>query len=148
MPLSLRLALLLGSASLAASLALAAPPTDADAAAADEQTLRAADLPTDGPGLLDFLHRRALLDTDRLHIQTLIRKLGDDDFDVREKTTADLKAMGPAVRPMLREALQDPDPEVRFRAQRCLTSLDQWGQPAALTAAVRTVGRLRPAGAV
>ena len=98
MPLSLRLALLLGSASLAASLALAAPPTDADAAAADEQTLRAADLPTDGPGLLDFLHRRALLDTDRLHIQTLIRKLGDDDFDVREKASALLVKAGRSAR--------------------------------------------------
>ena len=59
MPLSL---VRLGSFAAAGSrpLALMAPPTrrPTDPAAADEQTLRAADLPTDGPGLLDLLRKR------------------------------------------------------------------------------------------
>ena len=37
---------------------------DPDPAAEDEQTLRTADLPTDGPGLLDFLRKRTLADAD------------------------------------------------------------------------------------
>ena len=50
---------------------------------------------------------------------------------------------------LLRDALQDPDPEVRFRAQRCLTAIARADLPAALqSAVVRTLGRLKPAGAV
>ncbi len=143
MLLALRLALPLG-------LALMAPPASADdAAAADEQTLRNADLPTDGPGLLDLLHKRILSEADRQQAEALIGKLGDDDFDVREKATAELKAMGPAVRPLLREALESTDPEVRFRALRCLAATTRTDPPAAaLSAVVRTLGRLKPPGAV
>ena len=125
-----------------------ASAADPDPAADDEQTLRAADLPTDGPGLLDFLRKRTLPDADRLHALTLIRKCGDANFDVRERASADLRAMGSAVRPLLRDALDDPDPEVVFRAQRCLAAIDQSGKPAALSAAVRALGRLNPPGTV
>ena len=143
MPLALRLALPL-------VLALMAPPTPADdAAAADEQTLRTADLPTDGPGLLDLLRKRILSAADGRRAEALIRELGDDDFDVREKATAELKAMGPPVWSLLRDALQDPDPEVCFRAQRCLTAIAGADLPAAAqSAVVRTLGRLKPPGAV
>ncbi len=94
-----------------------ATAADPDPAAADEQTLRAADLPTDGPGLLDVLRKRTLPDADRLRALGYIRQFGDANFDVRERASAGLRVMGSAVRPLLREALIDPDPEVVFRAQ-------------------------------
>ena len=125
-----------------------AADADADAEAADERTLHVAEMPTDGPGLLEFFRKRTLLETDRLHVQALIRKLGDDDFVVREQATAALRALGPAAGPQLREALRDPDLEIFMRAQRCLASLDQSGKPAALGAAVRVLGRLKPPGTV
>ena len=126
-----------------------ATAADPDPAADDEQTLRAADLPTDGPGLLDFLRKRTLPDADRLRALGYIRQCGDADFDVRERASADLRAMGSAVRPLLRDALSDPDPEVVFRAQCCLAAVKRSDKPpAALSAAVRALGRLNPPGTV
>ena len=112
MPLSIRPALPLGLV----LLALVPMPASADDAAADELAPCAAGLPTEGPALLDFLRKRAARRRPG-RVQALIRKLADDDFDVREKATADLVAMGPAVRPACREVLQDRDPEVCYRAQ-------------------------------
>ena len=137
--------------SLLALLALGlvrAAAADPEAAAEDEQILHAAEMPTDGPGLLDFLRKRSLADADHFRALALIRKLGDANYDVREQATASVRAMGPAVRPLLRDALRDPDLEVAFRAQRCLTAIDQSGQPAALAAAVRMLARLKPPGTV
>ena len=137
--------LLLAVAALGPGSAAAAEP---DPAADDEQTLRAADLPTDGPGLLEFLRKRTLADADHFRALNCIRKLGDNDFDVRERASAELRAMGPAVWPLLRDALRDPDLEIAFRAQRCLASIEHAGRPAALGAAVRALGRLKPPGVV
>ncbi len=135
-------------AALLAATVLHSAPAD-DAIAADEETLRAADLPIDGPGLLDLLRKRVLSEADRQRAGTLIRQLGDDDFDVRERASAGLMAMGPAVRPLLRAALDGDDPEVRFRAQHCLIVIARTAPSAsAEAAAVRTLGRLKPSGAV
>jgi hypothetical protein len=129
------------------ALLIPAAPPDADAAAGDEAVLRATGIPSDGPGLIEFLRRRVLGESDHQRVQQLIRKLGHDDFDVREAATQELRALGPAMRPLLREALRDPDPEVAFRALRCLTSIEQSGRPAPLAAAARTLARLKPPGA-
>ncbi len=146
MPLPLRVVSPLMGLALLTVLPPRASAAD-DSAARDEQTLHDAGLPTDGPGLLDFLHKRVLPDADQARARALIRRLGDDDYDVREKASHDLQMMGSAARPTLREALQDPDPEVRCRALRCLAAIDQTNQAATLGAAIRTVGRLRPPGA-
>jgi hypothetical protein len=124
---------------------LAAEP---DPAEADEAALRSADLPGDGPGLVEFFKRRTLGEADRSRVLALIRKLGDDEFVVREQATADLEALGPAARPLLREALSDPDVEVACRARQCLLAVERAGRPAALAAAVRTLARRKPPGAV
>jgi hypothetical protein len=125
---------------------------DPDRLADDEQTVRAAGAGTDGPALLDFLRKNTLTDADRRRIVLLVRQLGDDDFDVREKASADLVGFGARAVAFLRPATEDRDPEVARRAANCLLHLERGGMstPApgrALAAAVRLVAARKPAGA-
>src|SRR5262245_7740999 len=74
---------------LVGTLLLGSPLTaaDPDLVAADEQILQAARVPTDGAGLLDYFRKRTLADVDRGRLEALIRKLGDDNFEDREKAS-------------------------------------------------------------
>jgi RNA polymerase sigma factor (sigma-70 family) len=61
-------------------------------------------------------------------VRDLIAQLDDDDFDTREKATAELAKLGAAVAPMLRKVLEgNPSAEVR---QRIGSVLDKFGKPA------------------
>ena len=53
-------------------------------------------------------------------IASLVRQLGDPQFAARQQATRDLQAIGPAAKEPLTQALQNPDAEVRLRAQRIL----------------------------
>jgi hypothetical protein len=55
----------------------------------------------------------------------LIALLGNDDFEVREKATQELIALGKAVVPIVTEVLNSSDPEVATRAR---TVLDEIGK--------------------
>ena len=66
-----------------------------DSTAADEQTLKAANLGTDGPALLDFFRKRTPTEANVKRITLLIKQLGDDSFAVREKASAELVSIGP-----------------------------------------------------
>lgn len=52
--------------------------------------------------------------------QFLASDLGSQNFSIREKATKGLLSLGLRARKPLREALQSPDPEVRFRAREIL----------------------------
>lgn len=54
-------------------------------------------------------------------IGTWISQLGDDRFAIREAATEHLSHQGIEIQPRLLAALEDPDPEVRFRVRRILT---------------------------
>jgi hypothetical protein len=129
------------------ALALALLPRAEAGPEDDEGALRGAGLATDGPGLLEFFRKRTLGDTDRARIEALVRRLGDDDFEVREKASEDLVAVGPAARARLREATRDPDLEVRWRAKECLVHIERGADPAVLATAVRVLAQRKPAGA-
>ena len=116
-------------------------------AVADEQVLRTLSLPTDGPGLVDFFKKRTLRDNDKPKIQAMIRNLGHDDFDTREKAMADLVALGAVAKPLLREALKDKDIEIQRRSETCLALADKTSTPEAMSAAVRQLGRKAVPGA-
>ncbi len=127
---------------------------DADALAADEQTLRTAKVGTDGTALLDFFRKRTATNADRERIHVLLKQLGNEDFDVREKASAELVGMGPKVIALVRPALKDRDPEIARRAEDCLRRLEQGGKntaadtdPALPAAAARLVASRKPAGA-
>lgn len=116
----------------------------------DEQVVAEAKVATDGPALLQFLRQRTLSEADRQKISALIQQLGDDEFAIREKASADLVALGPLAVPLLRQSVGHPDIEVARRAEGCLDVLDkQYKLPgSAVSAAVaRLLGKRKPAGA-
>jgi hypothetical protein len=53
-------------------------------------------------------------------IESAITRLGDREFDVRQEATDFLWGIGPPASLALKNALQDPDPEVRSRARSIL----------------------------
>jgi HEAT repeat protein len=102
----------------------------------------------DGASLLAFVKARTLSEADRARLAATVRRLGDDDFFVREKAVADLIAAGRQAVPFLKAALADDDLERRRRAEHCLQSIET-GKDLLLTAAtVRLLAASRPAGAV
>jgi hypothetical protein len=116
--------------------------------AADEKTLKDAGVGTDGESLLTFFKRRTLTDADHTRFQEAVRLLGDDDFQVRQKATADLKAAGRVVLPYLRPAVRDADPEVAHRARQCMAALEELPELSLLGAATRLLAVRRPARTV
>jgi hypothetical protein len=113
---------------------------------ADEKRLKLADAPTDGPGLVAYLRGRTPGPAEVMNVKTLVRQLGDRSFAVRERATAGLVALGRVAVPYLRPALDDADPEVSRRAQRCLERLAAQDD-GTLPAAVRVLAWRKPDGA-
>src|SRR5947209_2794284 len=87
--------------------------------AADEATLRKANVASDGPALLEFFRKRSLSEADQQRLAATVRQLADPDFAVREKASADLVAAGRLAVPLLKAVLEDPDAEVVRRAGYC-----------------------------
>src|SRR5262245_6519304 len=101
-------------------LALAAGPLVlADSAvSSDEKLLKDHKLPSDGPGLVEFLKKRISDGVSLTKLQELVEQLGDDDFFRREEASKQLLLAGPRARPMLLAALKHRDLEVQYRAGR------------------------------
>jgi HEAT repeat protein len=114
--------------------------------AADEETLKAGKLNTDGPALLDYLRKKTPAGGNTAKINTLIEQLGDDSFEKREKASAELIAMGAAALPQLRQALQSNDTEIQRRAKLCVKAIGQPPDDASVAAAVRLLGWRKPPG--
>jgi HEAT repeat protein len=102
---------------------------------------------TEGAGLLDEFRKRTRGEADRDQVARLIRELGDDSYDVRQKATERLKGLGARAAPMLRPAANHPDVEVRQRAQALLEEIDKEGAAALPASAPRLVALRKPAGA-
>lgn len=125
-------------------LSRAAPP--ANEFAEDELLLKTQGLASDGPALLDFFRKRSPSAADQKRLGGLIQQLGDRDFQTRETASTQLIALGPLALPELKRTLQDPDPEIRRRAEQCLEDIEQ-ASVAPLASAVARLLRLRqPAG--
>src|SRR5947209_19390183 len=88
------------------------PPADPDA-----QTLRAAGVTPDGPGLLAFFRQRTPSAADQKALAAQVAQLGSDDFATRREASRRLRAAGPAAAPLLVRAARDDDPEVAHRAE-------------------------------
>ena len=61
-------------------------------------------------------------------VADLIRDLGADEYSVRERAESELRTMGDAALPALRQALEDKDPERALRAHRVLQDVEKKGQ--------------------
>jgi len=62
-------------------------------------------------------------------VERLIEDLGDEEFDVRERASEALVALGPEAKDALEEAARSDDPEVKARARRCLREIEARGGP-------------------
>src|SRR5262249_1928150 len=77
-----------------------------------EKILQEAKIATDGASLLQFFRDRSRGEGRPNRLATLVRQLGDDSFDVREKASRELMAVGKEALPFLRDAVRSPDLEV------------------------------------
>jgi HEAT repeat protein len=134
---------------LLALLTLLAPVVAAESdTAEDEEALRAAHLPTDGPGLLAFFRKRTPNEETRAGIEALVEQLGSDSFSQREQASAELVLIGPTACALLREATHDPDLEVRWRARQALADIQRGLDPDLLACAARVLARRNPDGGI
>ena len=118
-----------------------------DPTAADEQIAKAAKIKTDGPSMVEYLRKRLPAAGDAAKIKQLIEQLNDDSFEVREKATEDLIAIGPPALPQLRQAAENAETEVKRRANACLKAIGTQPDDKPAVAVVRLVGWRKPAGA-
>ena len=128
-----------------------APPATPIAPAApadDEQLLKDAKVGVDGSALLAYFQQHTTTADQQERIRGLIRRLGDDSYKVREKASADLAKLGAAAVPHLRSALNDPDEEIKERAEILLKNAEGTENRAAQSAAAARLLRQRaPEGA-
>lgn len=117
-----------------------------DLASADEKLVREADSDVSGPALLEFLRRRTPTPAKLKRASSLIPRLGDDAFAVREQASRDLLALGAIAIPFLREATKHNDREIARRARECLQTLGEGRSKARTLAAIRLLGLRKPEG--
>jgi outer membrane protein assembly factor BamB len=112
----------------------------------DERLLRSCDFPVDGPGLLDAFRQRTPSPEVLDRVRQLLRRCGSENFEERERASADLLALGPRVRPLLRLAQHDRDPEIARRAADVVCWLERPVEMICLEAAVRLLAHHRTDG--
>jgi HEAT repeat protein len=101
----------------------------------------------EGAALLDEFRKRTLTDEQREKILALIRRLGDEEFAVREKASAELLAIGKPALFLLRQAVTDADPEISQRSQKCVQALESGAVVNLPLVAARLVALRKPPGA-
>lgn len=67
-----------------------------------------------------------LTDEQLNQIKELISKLGADDWQTREEATQALIKMGRAIEPLIKQLLENPDPEVQTRAKYILGEINSF----------------------
>lgn len=105
----------------------------------DLATLKAASLDTDTKALVSTVKKRTVSEETRGKVAALIKLLGAEEFDDREKAYEDLIEMGAAARPQLTAALKNPDLETRKRARKALDKIGSVATDADLLPALARV---------
>jgi RNA polymerase sigma factor (sigma-70 family) len=102
----------------------------------------------DGQALLAAFKKRTLSPEQTAKALSLIADLGDNVFAKRQRAAEDLVALGPAVVPLLRQALPGADLEQANRLEQCLKKIAKTHDRDALPpVAVRLLALRKPAGA-
>ncbi len=122
------------------------PPSSLILGDDDAELVRAAGVGSDATALLTFFHDRTPAPGELVRLEGLIHQLGDDDFSRREEASRALIRRGPVVRPLLRQARNDPDPEVARRAGLCLEKIDAGPGPELTASAARLLAQQAPRG--
>lgn len=113
----------------------------------DVALLKAAELPTDGSALVNWLEKRTPSSQTKAQANKLIQELSSNSFSTRSKASAELKKLGLETAPILQAALPGEDSEARLRIEQCLAHFAK--DPAAqhVPAALRVLAFRKPAGA-
>jgi hypothetical protein len=113
-----------------------------------EKVLQEAKIETSGTALLQFVRERTLTPGDRAKLADAVRRLGDEDFETRQKAEQQLLNAGRVALPFLRPALRDDDAERVSRAKRCIEQIESQAEISRIAAVVRVLGDRKPDGAV
>src|SRR5262249_54600166 len=116
--------------------------------AADEKFLKENGVTPDAAGLVKFFKERTLSDKDRANLFNLVRQLGDEKYRVRQQAMRKLIAAGSIAKPILTQALKNPDLEIHDRVTKCLQKIEKGPGPALPAAAARLLVQKKPQGAV
>src|SRR5262249_33386088 len=126
----------------------AADETDDAAFDDDERLVESAGLSSEGSSLLELFRTRARTDVEPGRIDDLGRRLSGKSYEDRILAGADLIGLGPHAIGALRRVANGLEPPlVRDWARRCLAFVEGPKSHDLTVAAVRLVGRRKPAGA-
>jgi len=117
-----------------------------DSLADDQKALRDVGVKTDGPSLLEYFRKRTFAEADPVKVKNLIRNLGDEDFQVREKAHLELINLGPSAVAGLKQAENHADSETRRRVADLKSVIEAKADPAVQAAVARLIARIKPAG--
>lgn len=104
-------------------------------------------LESEKPTLLEEFTKRTLTDALREKSLGLIKQMGDDDFDLREKAMNDLQALGQPVLSLLRQNSNHTDLEIRTRVAKILQALEKDKAVPLSPVMPRLVALRKPSGA-
>jgi HEAT repeat protein len=125
------------------------PPSPEDKSSAEEKALKALKLPTDGPGLIEFFHKRSDPKVDDGKLNELVRQLSDPASEVRDKAFGELVSLGSFGTNPLRQAANDlDDPDRSNLARQCLQAIEGSSGASLTGTAARMLAELKPLGAV
>ena len=109
----------------------------------DERQLKAIGLKPEQESLIAYFRKRTPNAEKEAQIQRLVRDLGNNDWEVREKAMTSLLQFGKVALTAVQEARKSPDPEIAFRARHCAQRIQSSQTTNVTAAAVRAMGRLR-----
>ena len=112
----------------------------------DVRVLNEAGLNVDAAGLLAYLRKQVPAPEKVAAAAGLVKQLGDDTFEVREKASADLLLLGSVAVPALQWGLVNEDVEIVRRARECLDLIAKRDDDAVRAAAIRQVVTLKVEG--
>ncbi len=113
----------------------------------NEAGLRRLGLPTDNASLLGYLRNAADAHNDPKIVARLIRQLGHDEFEERERAAGQLIALGPVSLPLVRKHCEDTDLEIARRCKECLPQIEKKARLNVALLAARLLVDRRPEGA-
>ncbi len=98
-------------------------------------------------GLITYFKKRTLTNEQLAQIKSIIRRMGDESFEERQKASAEVSKFGEdglgAIGPLRTAATTEDDPEIKFRALETLKSIEKVPQGVVASAAARALVKLK-----
>jgi outer membrane protein assembly factor BamB len=117
-----------------------------DTSKEDLKVLREAGLKGEGPDLLEFFRKRTYKQPDPKQLDLLIKQLGDDDFDIREKAYLTLRDMGASAMTAIKQGEANPDLEVKKRSNDLRQRIENRTEQLIQGAAARMLAKYKLTG--